>query len=1111
MPSSVYRVPQCWSEVGMLHVRLFGEFLVEVDGVRVAEASWPRREVRGLLQLLATRPGHRSSKAQAAEALWPGVDEALARNRLYNTVYLLRDALEPGRAKRGASSYIHTQGESLQLGPPEAVWVDADEFELKLDEAAACTGAHQLGLLEQATALYRGPLLMALEEQGGHGADRAHLEQRWRGALRALARLHTEQGSSDAAITLLQRLVRAEPSDEAAQCGLIEALEHTGRRAEALAQYRLCKEVLATELGVAPGPAAQALYRRLKAPDGLAAIEPSSGNANGANGDSPAAATSHRRPNPLPEVLTELVGRDAELQRLRTLVGTGSVRLLTLTGMGGVGKTRLAIRLAAELRSRFEHGVVFVPLASLSDPALLVGTLARALGLAQRDGTPPIETLLGFLVDKSLLLVLDNCEHLRVTLPALVAELLSRAPALVIATTSRTPLHLHDESLFVVPPLAVPTEADLGSVDRLARVPAVALFVQRAAAIETSFRITPDNAEAIAKICARLDGLPLAIELAAARCRLFAPAHLLARLDQRFEVLNRGTIDSPQRHRTLSAVLDWSYQLLEPAAQQLFAGLSVFSGGFTLAAVRALFGAIAAPDELVATLLDQNLLTTQAPANGAASRRFVMLETVQAYALQLLVERGELAATQRAHALFYAEMAVNNAARLRGPEAKTTLDTLEAEHDNLRRSLSWAIENDAATVYRAAAALSDFWFWRGHLIDGLRWYDAILGLDRTGLPTLRAKCLQAAARLAWHMGQPQDARRFLEESLMLRRAVGETHGIAKTLVAFGALLIVQSEHRVAIGLLQESLALGRHADAQPVVARALANLALALTLAGELGEARRAGEECLHMERQAGNAIGLSHALVTVAYTNLLAGDYGSCTAQCEEALALARGIGYKSMEAIALGCLGECSYVHGDLPRAEAWLETSRAAAQRSCHRYTGGVALVRLGKVALRCGLVPRALELLEQGLQAFKPMGVVTFIEEGLCALVEANAAAGKFDAARSHLRTLIGLQDRLADHQHATVVEAASVLAMAQGDAPFALRLLGGADAARLRLEVKPPPVWQAPRDRLLSQAHAEFGAPVSDWALAEGQQVELSQLFAELGHWCRIEAGVLVSA
>ncbi len=1091
----------------MLRIHVLGEFRVEVDGVVLTEARGSRRDVKRLLQLLAVKHNHRLAKEQIAECLWPGLGGQTTRNRLYNILYVLRGQLEPERAPRGASRYVHTSGEALQLGPPEALWIDADEFERCLDAAGVDEeSAQTLGRIEQALALYRGTLLDSERDADWASTDRAHLEQRYRGALRTQARLLQDAGRPDAAVSALQRLVRTDLTDEAAQLSLIQALAGAGRRTEALAQYRLCKEVLRSQLGVAPSAQTTALVQQIKAEPVASRVSEAAHSERLDEATPPrSCAPKARRTQALPEMLTAVLGRERELAALRGLLDSTKPRLLTLTGAGGVGKTVLATRLASELRERFEHGAAFVALATLSDPALLGMTIAHAIGLAQRDGTSPIEQLRQHLAERQMLIVLDNFEHL-IEGVAILTDLLSCAPRLLVLATSRTPLRIREERLFVVPPLALAQPEDLSSMARLAQVPAVALFVQRAAVIDASFTLTRANAEAVSAICERLDGLPLAIELAAARTRLFNPQTLLERLDQRFSLLNRGAADSPERHRSLSAVLDWSYRLLPPKAQQLFASLSVCSGGCTLDTVYELFGGMDEQlDDLVATLVDHSLLTVvpQHSKPGSAPR-LVTLETVQAYARERLIESDGSDAVRRAHALHFVELAVDIAGRLRGPSQRSELDRLEAEHNNLRVALDWAMVHDASLAYRAVAALSYFWFVRGYLQEGRRCNDAVLALEEHADPALRAKCLQAAARLCWCVGDMTSARRHLEECLNLRRTAGEPRGAAKALIAFGALLIVQSEPGSAAELLREALALGRRNDDASIVGRALVDLTLALTLSGDYAGARAAADECFGIERARGSANERSHVLVTAGFLYLITGNHDRALECGDEAFVLARDAGYQAQAAIALVGIGECLHCMAEYKASAQRLEDALVVARRAGHRYAEAVALLRLGKSALRLADLARAQTFLGQSRALFEAMGAVTFFDECLCACVEVCVEQRDISGSLRHLRSLLGMRSRYAAHHIASVLEVAAALTLLQDDAPFAVELLGAARAERQRLGIPLPGSDRQRQSQLLRNARTRIHRHQWHALWARGERRGAQVLLEQLAHRCSAE-------
>jgi predicted ATPase/class 3 adenylate cyclase len=449
----------------------------------------------------------------------------------------------------------------------------------------------------------------------------------------------------------------------------------------------------------------------------------------------PSLNTLDSRPNNLPAQSTSFFARERALAALRALLDRPDVRLLTLTGPGGIGKTRLSVQLAAELLDTYAHGAFFVPLAALSDPMLVASAIAQVLGLREAGDRPLQETLLSYLRDKELLLILDNFEQV-VSAAPLVGALVAGAPQLKVVVTSRRVLDLSGEQQFAVPPLTVPEPQRVVSLDVLTQYEAVALFIQRAQLAKPDFVVTNDNAPAVAEICARLDGLPLAIELAAARIKVLPPAALLARLEHRLPLLTGGARDSPVRQQTMRSAIAWSYDLLHEREKVLFRRLSVFVGGCTLRAVEAVCDAqgTLGPDVLdsISTLVDESLLRLQAGLSieqeGSGEPRFGMLDTIREYALERLAESGEGDTIRQHHAAYYLGMVDEADAQLRGVERQLWLDRLEVEHDNLQAALGWSETEarDTEAGSRLVGALSWFWFLRGYLKPGARWLEDAL-------------------------------------------------------------------------------------------------------------------------------------------------------------------------------------------------------------------------------------------------------------------------------------------------------------------------------------------------------------------------------------------------
>ena len=503
--------------------------------------------------------------------------------------------------------------------------------------------------------------------------------------------------------------------------------------------------------------------------------------------DFPPPRTLDARPNNLPAQLTRFIGRSNELGRVRTLLEAN--RLVTLTGTGGTGKTRLALAVAAEALDRFRDGVFFADLSSVDGPELAPSAIAAALGVRAEPGRSLDETVADHLREKELLLVLDNFEQLVEGAAAVVEPLMREAPGVKALVTSRIPLRLYGEQQFHVPPLALADPSGVADVESFARLEAVALFAERAAAVRADFEVTPANLPVIAEIAARLDGLPLAIELAASRIKLLPPEHLLERLEQRLPLLTASDRNVPERHRTVRRTIDWSYELLGAAEQRMFARLSVFAGGADLEAVDAVVNPSGELDldtlDGLATLVENNLVRNVDSPEGAP--RFGMLETIREYGLERLSAGGEESLTRRRHAEHWIGVAEEASASLARPEQAAWTRRLELDHDNFRAALNWAVRSREAEVgLRLALALEHFWRILGHIHEALRWFDELLALRRADEDVaLRARALAAAGSLAPWAGAIATQLRFAEEAATIYRELADSQGVGDALSLVG--------------------------------------------------------------------------------------------------------------------------------------------------------------------------------------------------------------------------------------------------------------------------------------------------------------------------------------
>jgi predicted ATPase/Flp pilus assembly protein TadD/transcriptional regulator with XRE-family HTH domain len=675
------------------------------------------------------------------------------------------------------------------------------------------------------------------------------------------------------------------------------------------------------------------------------------------------------RQHNLPVFPTPLIGREQCISHVRGLLQRADTQIVTLIGPGGIGKTRLSVQVASTLIAHFVDGVWFVSLASLSDPSLVLPTIAQTLGLHNDSAGLVEESLAAYLRNKQILLVLDNFEQVTEATPAL-GRVLTATPGLKLLITSRIALRLYGEHEYSVPLLALPDLTPPLSAVKLADNHAIRLFVQRARAVKADFELTPQNGLAVAQICIRLDGLPLAIELAATRIRLFTPQTLLARLDHRLPLLTGGARDLPERQKTVRATIEWSYALLDEAEKVLLARLSIFAGGGTLAAAEAVCGGdpISSVDLIdgLESLLAKSLLQRIDDPDGEP--RFYMLETIREFAQERLTESAESAAIQQQHAVYYVALAESIAPQLATARLTESLQRLTRELDNLRSACAWSVTQDIAeAALRIVGCLQLFWYWRGHVEEGRRWLEASLARSQGAPVAVCAKAYRSAGLLAWAHGDYAQALVYDNQSLVLYQALGNNRGMAE----------------------------------------ALNSLANSTSEMGDDNTARQYYEQSLTFYRSSGYVPGIAMVLSNLGEISARNGDYTAARTYYDESLALKRTLGNPGSIAVVLLNLGEIAMVQGDDDQAVGYLEEGLRLGRSVNTPHIMGLCLENLAKVDLRHGRVEAALRLLNEALNLLRDIHNT----RALLYTLEATAGAFGFGRQTDVAIRLFGAADAL----------------------------------------------------------------------------------------------------
>jgi predicted ATPase/DNA-binding CsgD family transcriptional regulator len=792
------------------------------------------------------------------------------------------------------------------------LWVDVDAFE---EAARTARRSHEPALYRAALDLYTGELLPTDRYEEWAEEPRLRLQETYLSLLLRLAHLHEELADYDSAIEVLRRVVSEEPTREEAYAGLMRLYALVGNNTEALAQYGRLEETLSRALGAEPATSSRALREEIAA----GRFPPTEGRSLEVPPEGPSDAAKHN----LPATRSSFVGRETELRHVKR--DLAMTRLLTLTGAGGCGKTRLALEVARELVGVYPDGVWLVEFAPLSEGALVAHAVASVLGVQEQPDRSITDALVDFLRAKRALLVLDNCEHLVDAVARFVDTLLNSCPHLRVLATSRESLNVEGELNWLVPSLSVPSLLQSPRVGEMEGYESVRLFVERARHRNPAFYLTPQNAPTVARICGRLEGIPLAIELAAARVGL-SVEQIATRLDDSLRLLTAGSRTASPRQRTLRGTLDWSYALLSEPERRLFCRLSVFAGGWPLEAAEAVGAEVDTGKgevlDLLSRLVDKSLV--EAEATGGGGVRYRMLEPIRQYAQEKLEEGGEGEEVRREHAGFFLALAEEAEPGLWGPEDAEWLERLEAEHDNLRAVLSWDLEKEEADELglRLAGALWLFWEARGYYGEGHSWLEQVLARGSQASAAARAKGLEGLGWLTYRQGDTDRAKAIAEEGLRLSDE-GGLGGVvtADFLRMSGGMAEVQGHRERSRELLEESLRLSREADDKLGIAGSLLELGVTMEGLGDLKRAKEFYEEGIVLSREIGYAAILARCLLSLGSAFLLEGDYERGAALNEEAAALLREHGYKggSLE-LALDNLGWAALMQGDHERARTF-----------------------------------------------------------------------------------------------------------------------------------------------------------------------------------------------
>lgn len=1044
-----------------LEIRLFGPMEVRVGGrplphLRSRKGLW-------LLALLALRAGRDVDRDYLVGMLWPDAPDRDGRRSLRQSLYDLRLALGPEAERLTGES-----SRTLRLDLAGDTWVDV----LVFDRATAGRRTGQDPTeLENAVSLYHAPLLEECAEEWVV-EERARREQQYVAALEALAATATLYSGYTAAAGYLRRAVEVAPLREDLLRHLMTALAADGSVSAALLAYREFRTRLWQDMATEPDAETTALYQRLRQEirhtaqgKTIAPVAPPSLGSDSARSS-------------LPQSRTTLIGREDDQQEVITRLTQN--RLVTLTGTGGVGKTRLALRVTEVMTDEFEAGARFVDLAPLTVPESVPETVRQALGLLQDRNAAtqsPLDTLCQALRSRRLLLLLDNCEHLLDACAVLVDTLLTVCPGLRILATSRQPLGLRGESVYRVPSLEQPPPS--ATVPEILHTAAARLFVDRARDADSTFQVTPGNISALVRVCRRLDGIPLAIELAAARVRVLPLEEIDTRLGDTFRLLTGGDRAALPRQQTLRGALDWSWSLLSEPERTLLAALCVFAGGCTLDAAENVCagGAISREDvlDLLTALVDKSLVNVEKDESAGTSR-YSLLETVRQYgAERLIADVADSESIRKRHQRYYATLVTAPA-----PSAEARpgnrMRLLLAEQENLRLALRWRGQDatdrseNALCILNLAVSMGDFWIENSNLREAeeqlrgaLDYATQVIGEDpsegdaSTTYTTLRARTLKALSVIARDRGDYPEAQALFEQALALYQRLGDRKNAADTLREIGMLVRLQSEFARAQSLLEQAHAIYRELDDRHNIALSLMALGVVAGEQADIDRSTARFEEALPVLREIGDQRATAIALSNLSINSRERKDYVTACRLLDEALEIHQAMGNQKSVAVALLNRGNCESDLGDQSAARRSTEDALAIFRASGMKLGVANALVSLGSVQCQLGETLPARDALREAITLYRELGDTVKIA--------------------STLHNIAGLE-------------------AAEGHWEEVLRTLGAAEAVRQSVDTPIRPSQRTEEAGFIARARAALPPDDADAAWADGRSMDVEEVF----HW-----------